>query len=63
MPEKSKALRKLLKTSAAPKLAKGPSIMAKIDKELTPVEAFAVRACMHNQYSHNGTPFFTGANM
>ncbi|BDA45387.1 probable serine/threonine-protein phosphatase 6 regulatory ankyrin at N-terminal half [Coccomyxa sp. Obi] len=41
VPEKSEALRRLLKTSAAPKLAKGPGIMAKIDEQLTPVEAFA----------------------
>ncbi len=43
VPERSEALRKLLKTSAAPKLAKGPGIMAQIEKELTPMEAFAVR--------------------
>ena len=50
--EKSEALRKLLKTSCAAKPAKNASV-APSEKELTPAEAFAVRASMGGDIEEN----------
>lgn len=51
-PEKSEALRKLLKTSCAAKPAKNARV-AQSEKELTPAEAFAVRASMRGNIEEN----------